>query len=283
MTAKLLALSVLAGTMLGASAAKADLIVTQNADASTLAGVFLGSGITIDSASVTGASSAFGTFTGGNSVGGGFFESGIVMSSGQVTDAPGPNNSDGTSTSFGTAGDSALDALIPQSTNDAAIFEINLTSTGGDLFFRYIFASEEYNEYVGSQYNDIFAFFLDGENIALIPGTDDPVSINTVNATTNSAFFRNNDPSDTTTPFNIEYDGFTSVLTAAATGLAPGQHTLRLAIADAGDSILDSAIFLQAGTLSDDPGLSIPEPDSLALLLGGLVAGGILRRRRARA
>jgi hypothetical protein len=118
-----------------------------------------------------------------------------------------------------------------------------------------VFASEEYNEFAGSAFNDIFAFFLNGENIALIPGTNIPVSINNINANTNSAFFRNNDPSDLEEPlpFNTEFDGFTVVLAASAF-VTPGEtQRLKIAIADTSDSILDSAVFIKQGSLSTLP------------------------------
>ncbi len=64
--------------------------------------------------------------------------------------------------------------------------------------FSYCFASNEYNKYEGSLYNDFFGFYFSGpydengnflagstayvmQNIALIPGTQIPVMINTVN------------------------------------------------------------------------------------------------------
>src|SRR5690606_24494876 len=120
-------------------------------------------------------------------------------------------------------------------------------TTTGDLFFSYVFASEEYNEYVNTSVNDVFAFFVDGVNIALIPGTSTPVSINTVNCgfSTDGALpglnpsncdqFVNNDLQNGGPFFNIEYDGFTKVLVASALGLSAGTHHIKLAIADADD------------------------------------------------
>ncbi|MEZ6115309.1 MAG: choice-of-anchor L domain-containing protein [Pirellulaceae bacterium] len=118
--------------------------------------------------------------------------------------------------------------------------------------FEYVFASEEYNEYVNSSFNDVFGFFLNGSNIALLPGTSTPVTINNVNGGTNSSYFKNNDPSDfgIPTPYGTEYDGFTQVLEAVAVDLQPGVvHHLKIAIADASDSALDSAVFLRGQSL----------------------------------
>nr|WP_281250717.1 choice-of-anchor L domain-containing protein [Hydrococcus rivularis] len=170
---------------------------------------------------------------------------------------------------------------------DANILEFEFESAGGDLFFDYVFASEEYNEFVNSIFNDVFGFFLDGVNIALIPGTSTPVAINNVNSGSNSAFYNNNDPSDlgTPTPFNIQYDGFTKVFTAKALGLTPGKHKIKLATADTGDRILDSAVFIKASSFSDkptDPGKQVPEPASVIslLALGAIGMGSVLKSQK---
>lgn len=225
------------------------------------------SGIVIDSESIqyTGADSAAGIFTGGTGIIG--FEEGIILSTGKIEDVAGPNTAPGTTTAHGTPGDSDLNALIPQSTLDAAVLEFDFTTDGETVYFRYVFSSEEYNEYVASAYNDVFAFFVNGENYALIEG-DTPVSINNVNhgrpgvEPSNPEYFVNNDPfsqdywGNTVDPgdlLNTEMDGLTVVLTFEAP-VNPGEtNTMKLAIADAGDQVLDSNVFIEAGTLSIEP------------------------------
>ncbi|BAU62856.1 hypothetical protein STA3757_02070 [Stanieria sp. NIES-3757] len=279
-------------TILGlglASGSAQALTITPTNNGTDLVNTILGSGITVNPGSInyTGANGASGIFTGGLSSGIGI-NNGIILTTGKAVDAIGPNNSDGTSTGNGLPGDADLNALIPQSTLDATVLEFEFESTGGDLFFNYVFASEEYNEFVNTSFNDVFAFFLDGVNIALIPGTTTPVSINNVNGgnpfgnnASNPQFFNNNDLSDGGPFFNIAYDGFTTVFTAQALGLSAGTHKMKLAIADAGDSALDSAVFIQAGSFSDtnpDP-KTTPEPASVLglLAIGGL---GLMRKKK---
>ncbi|MGB1263816.1 MAG: choice-of-anchor L domain-containing protein [Cognaticolwellia sp.] len=282
---------VLAGMLIASvsmfNVAHADLIVTQNDTASDLVDNILGSGITTSNLLNIGDANAFGTFTGGLSAGIGF-DSGIMLATGDVNNAVGPNTEDDITTNFGTAGDTDLTAIAGGATFDAAILTFDFISDGGDLFFNYVFASEEYNEFVNEGFNDVFAFFLDGSNIALIPGTSTPVAIDTVNGgnpfgtnASNSQYFNNNDLDDGGPFFDIEYDGFTDMFTASVMGLSAGTHTISMRIADSGDAILDSAVFIQAGSFTDtdpqDPPTSVPEPSTL--LIFGLGLLGLASRK----
>ncbi|WP_290601674.1 choice-of-anchor L domain-containing protein, partial [Anabaena sp. AL93] len=224
----------------------------------------IGSGVEVTNAEYTGDSRAAGIFN-DPSLGIGI-DSGIILSTGDVANIYGPNNSDSTGTAFATDGDTDLNGLVsPSATRDAAVLEFDFTPTESFISFQYVFASEEYNEYVNSSFNDVFGFFItdsqgNKQNIAVIPGTNTPIAVNNVNLGSNSGYYRNNDPSDYgfgNTPFNIGFDGSTTPLTAVAS-VTPGQtYHFKLAIADNSDSVYDSAVFIKNGGFISTPLVSV--------------------------
>lgn len=270
----------LAGCSFVATSAQA-IVVTPYDTADNLAQSLVGSGVTISNVSYTGSTAASGYFTGGNSSGLGI-DKGIVLTSGLASNITSVNTSDAITGNNGLAGDADLNGLIPQNTYDASVLKFDFVSAGDSVFFNYAFGSDEYNEYVNSSYNDVFGFFFEGSNVALIPGTSTPVSINNVNNGANAGYYNDNDPSNlgTPTPYAFEYDGFTDMFTATIGGLTAGDtYSIKLAIADAGDYILDSGVFLQAGSFSDTP--TVPEPSTLLLLSAGLMGLVAARRRQS--
>ena len=61
----------------------------------------------------------------------------------------------------------------------------------------------------------------------------------------------------------------------------PGvQNTIRLAIADAGDDVLDSGVFLAGGSFVNQPPSVVPDASSSLSLLGlGIGALALVKRR----
>ena len=187
----------------------------------------------------------------------------------------------------------------------------------GDAAFNYQFTSEEYNEFTNSTFTNVFGWQLNGTNIALLPDGVTPVAINTVNGgnpgecsnfldddgdgpidaadsdctaatdnivgelNSNSSLYQNNDCSDpdggAACPLDIEADGLTVTLTASGAVLAGPNNTIRLAIGDAGDAILDSWAFLEEGSFECIPRVKTDlkpgsNPNCTNLDKGGLVS-----------
>jgi hypothetical protein len=296
----------MAMTALTASTASADpLVVSPFVSAAALVQALVGGapGINVvaGSETYTGDQIAAGTFTGGAGIIP--FDSGVLLTSGNATLAPGPNNNDGAGATNTGGSDADLDAINGASDiEDAAILQFSFIPTGNVISFQYVFASEEYNEFVGSAFNDVFGFFLNGVNIALIPGSGSPVSINNVNCVSNNQFYTNNDSGASTggdaacaangkpvAGLNTQYDGLAGASNNPAFWLFavgnvnPGvQNTIKLAIADSSDTVLDSGVFLKGGSfINEPPPPPVPEPATLALL-GIALAGAGARRFRNR-
>lgn len=202
---------------------------------------------------------------------------GILLTSGQVMGAVTNNLYSPVSTAFYSPGDSSLDQLVSGSiTNDASVIEFDITPTVDTMFFEYVFASEEYNDWVGTSFNDVFGFFISGPgysqqtNIALIPGTTIPVAINNVNCGINGNYYVCNDiwnPNSggctsqcplSVDSTSIEYDGFTTPLSCFAIVQPDSTYHVKIAVADVADAGYDSGIFLSANSLCGDGMLPHP-------------------------
>ena len=238
-------------------------VIPEN-DPSVLTGNILGTGITVVGLpTFTGAPDSAGVFSDGIAAGIGMGD-GILIATGPVLLIDELNDVDGIGIDNLTPGDPDLDAIVsPFATFNASILEFDFMTDSGNVSFEFVFASEEYNDFVNSAFNDVFALFVNGQNVALLPDGVTPVAINTVNngnpvgdpTVSNPEFYNDNDifnPTGTYALRNIEYDGFTTVFTAQATGLDPlATHTMKFAIADTSDGILDSGVFIKAGSFSD--------------------------------
>jgi len=241
----------------------------------------VGCGVTVGDFRYVGDTSAAGVFMGGTGIiGGTIFDQGIILSSGKASSIIGPNKSDGTSDSFTPdRSDPDLSGLALQDTHDASVLEFEFTPSSTYVTFDYVFGSEEYNEWVFA-FNDVFAFFLNGANVALVPGTTTPVSINTVNGgnpygigAVNPFYFVNNDLDDGGPSYNTEMDGFTTMLTVNAPVKANQRNWIKLAIADGGDQALNSWVLIRAGSFASRcPGSSLSSLTQQSLSPGVIVA-----------
>lgn len=210
-------------------------------------------GVQFKNVTFQGADVARGVFTNGDFTNLGI-ASGIFFTTGDGNDIPGPNTSASISTNNGMSGHAALEAITTSTTYDAAVLEFDVQVESDSLQIRWIFASEDYSENVGwVNFVDVCGIFITGpkpeggfyadHNIAVVPGTDSIVTVNSINSTSNSQYFIDN-----TGGLTIEFDGFTTVLTAKLAVVPCEDYHLKIGVADAGDPIYDSGIFLEINT-----------------------------------
>lgn len=247
---------------------KAQYTVTTGGTATEIINELVGPGVEIISSSLSCDTSAYGMFSGTGDLG---IDSGIVLTSGTANTLFSPFSAWGNPTQInGTAGDSDLDILITGTTLDACILQFEFIPTGDSISFNYVFGSSEYGGFSCSSFNDAFAFFITGpgitgtQNLAVIPGTSIPVA---VNSTTGIAPWVSTAPLcnamgpgspfsmyyvDNTAGAFIAYGGFTTKFVAQSAVNPCAVYTLKLTIADATDNVLDSGVFLEAGSLSSN-------------------------------
>lgn len=172
-----------------------------------------------------------------------------VLSTGTIANAVGTPDQLA-STDLEGDGDASLTDLAGFTTYDAAAYQITVVPTGHTLHVKYVFASEEYPEYVGSNYNDVMAVWVNGTNCAKVPGTNQPVSVNTINANENSDLYVDN--STGAAGYATSMDALTVPLTCSVP-VTPGQQvTVRIGVADTSDHVLDSAVALLDGGIWTD-------------------------------
>ena len=279
--------TLLVSTILAVDADTLD--VTGSTDANALVDILVGpnSGLTISNVQLIGGTGCAGTFVGGTNVKNigfiyslsPFMEDGIVLSSGLAENLEGPNDNRYSEKIEFSDSDTDLNSLIASNnTYDTCVLQFDFTCDAGvsnDISFNYIFASEEYpskynDDYwrVDEGFNDVMGVFLNGQNIAFLPdGLSTPVAILNVNENTNSEYYIkngnddnecdycyyycNDDPylCDCYNCYDIEADGFTEKLTAAAP-VQVGVNTIKFAITNVKDNALDSWLLIESGSLA---------------------------------
>ena len=238
---------------------QAQLTVDINQTPATMVQNLVGTGIEIFNATATAAPGSFGYYTSvGTEIG---TSEGLVLTTGQAINAIGPNDETGLPQISGSTclncdqydngfmGSPLLTAANGGLTTwDACTIEFDIVPQGDSIRFNFTFASEEYLEWVGSSFNDVFGFFISGpgvgidQNIALIPGTAEPVAINSVNNIDNTQYFYNN---QNPLGLGVQYDGITVGLRAEIGNIQACEvYHLKLIIADGSDRLYDSAVFI---------------------------------------
>lgn len=231
-----------------------DFTVNPNLTPEQMVDRLVGLGVTVVDVRYTGAGIASGGFEGESNVG---IDRGIILTSGLAEIAVGPNNSGSAGHGHGLPGDPDLTQISGSNTNDACVLEFDFIPESRKVVFQYVFASEEYEEWVWGGVNDSFGFFISGpgingefsndsKNIALIPLTSPPVyvSIDSVNHKVHTEYYNRNNED------YIQYDGFTTVLTASSIVTPCSTYTIKLVVGDGGDDIYDSGVFLEENSFS---------------------------------
>ena len=245
--------------------------------------VFLGSGVEVLGIEFAGERVSLGYFEDGAAAVG--IDRGLVLTTGYAASGGGNAGVDATSDrnaqfdNNSAVRDPNLERLAPYinpvdtsvNIHNVARYRITFRPKGDRVSFRYAFASEEYPQFVCSEFNDLFGFFISGpgfagpyangaENIAIVPGTNLPVAINTINggivgdngdvvncaapdgSLANAAYYRDN-----STPGQYPvYNGLTRVLTAEAAVVPCQEYTIEITIGDIRDPAYDSGVFLEA-------------------------------------
>lgn len=267
--------------------AQSQIVISQAANAADMAQTLAGPGVVVLNAQMGGQCPlTVQNLISGNGIGAGKFnyngsasniniDNGIVLTTGNASAIS--NSPSGFYDGYlpnGNTGDAVLNSYLGNnSTRDACVLEFDLVASGSNISFDYVFASREYPTFNCSQYNDIFAFFISGpglptglNNIALVPNTNIPVRINSVNSgvvgSAGGASMSNCTNMGAGSPFsqyyvsnnnnqfpNFYYTGFTTVLTAQANVNPCDTYHLRLSIADVSDQSYDSGVFLKGGSL----------------------------------
>lgn len=206
---------------------------------------------TVSNFEIIGSNGSVGYFTNSSNLWG--LDSGIILSSGSVTDyGDGINSSSSNSTAFGSIGDTQLNSLTGYNTYDAASISFDFRATSNQISFDFVFGSEEYQEFVGSSFNDGFGVWLtDSEGNSTQITYDNnysPISIN-------SAWM-----SDTP---GTELDGTTGVLTTTASVVEGNKYSLKFSIADASDEVYDSTVYV-----SNLQGVDSADPTAYGIFVG---------------
>ena len=205
---------------------------------------------------------------------------GIMLSTGNVFFSYGPNKSEYTSWINQLYGDEDLQNIAHGKTYDAAILEFDFIPASENIQFEYIFASEEYKEYVGSKFNDVFGFWIQKEgdkskiNVGTIGDRRIPVTVNTINFETNKELFVDNSYTNTTdpilwdtrkrkvipnknygktpvpAPYYVQFDGFTTILTASLSVVPGEKYHIKMGISDVSDAIYDSWVIIKSHSFS---------------------------------
>ena len=228
--------------------------------------ILSGSGVSISNLQYSGTLDAIAYFSSSN-IENMPYSSGFLMTTGSKYYAPGPNDSAKAGIDNQTPGFALFNSVFNATSYNASVIEFDLVPSGSTLKLNYIFASEEYsgpNITPAYAFNDAFGIFISGpgitgiQNMARLPNTS-PVSTRTINPSTNSQYFVYNgngseEPYVSSDQY-LQYNGLSVPLTASMSNLTPGtSYHIIMVIADAGNAVLDSGVFLEENGVTASTG-----------------------------
>lgn len=169
-----------------------------------------------------------------------------ILATGLAADASLPNNEGNRSTQLGGLNNNQGNDMV------RLHMQLKVPDNANCVAFDLDFLSEEFPEWVGSQYNDTFTAQLNNSAISVDQN-------NQVNAPGNFAFDTQGNPITintvwgVTAPTGTTYDGVTPPLRAYSAVTPSATIDIYISIQDLGDSIYDSAVFLDNFFWSADP------------------------------
>lgn len=258
--------------MLGWEGVLAPIAITNTNNANTLANNITGPGITVSSASYSGGNGQSGTFVSANGYSPEWlgYSSGIILTTGNTSQILGPNTAGNASVDAPGAGrDMDLETLGGARSYDSSVLTMTFVPTSNYITMQFTFGSDEYAEYVYSQYNDVMGVWVNGQQVALTPDGK-PISVNAINQAETynpSQGNQNNDPNpgngvyDSANPnlyknnapnsgaYDTGMDGFTVTISFVAEVEMGVENTIKIGISDIGDAQYDSWLFIREGGL----------------------------------
>ncbi len=229
--------------------AASELPIDRGASATEMANTIFGDGVTVVSASYTGDWRSSGIYTNGDSVSPGATPSdtGVILSTGwadRFTNSNGQaNQSNSTSiNSYGQNNNSQFNAAAGASTYDASYIDVDFIPTGDSMTMQFVFSSDEFPEYANSQYQDFVGVWVNGVQATMAVGAVNPGNL--VEGINQNLYVDN-----TNDDYNTEMDGFTVTMTLTFPVTAGVVNSIRIGIADVGDSSYDSNLLIAADSL----------------------------------
>lgn len=268
--------------------ATAQITVNTSANGLALANALVGPGVMATNVTVQNTSLSTGTFTNAGTTGFSFTD-GIILSTGELNHLNDPASYHN-STQIGLPGNSLIDAIVaPSLSQDAVSLDFDFTCASDSVEFEFVFSSEEYNDYSNTNFIDAFGFFVTGPgyapntNMALIPGTNIPISINTINngnssgissgPCLNCAYFVDN---VNTNAVSLSPDGFTVPIKIKFAVMPCTSYHFTLVISDVSDAVFDSQVYLKGESFLACPNMQatmngVPAAATQTICAGGSV------------